>query len=523
MNRNRIIPILLVLLLVMAVLTVQALAEDYWVCDGCGKRVREIVGDICPYCGFERHAHEWQPATCVSPKTCAVCGETEGEPDPAHHTGETVVRESRAATCREPGYTGDICCAACGRVLEKGQAIPVLDHRWDEGAVIYPATCRLPGITRLTCTVCGKTTDRVDPADPARHAWDEGQAIYPATCIKPGLIHYTCTACGAEKDEAVPADPDRHAETELRGAKEATCTETGSTGDVYCRACGRMVSAGSLIPATGHIWQPATCTSAKTCQICGATEGTPINHDWQPATKGAPKTCRVCGKTEGKPLPDIAAGDIVTFGHYEQDNDKANGPEAIEWQVLEVDEANGRALLISKYGLDVMPYNQENTSVTWAACTLRGWLNKAFLETAFTKTEQGAVLITVVDNSLSQGYSDSHVDGGESTEDSIFLLSYAEAKKYFRVQDYGENGASSNKQSRAAPTAYAKAQGAYTSEDDKTLDNEAAGWWWLRSPGTIQNSAAYVDSDGSVPYYYVNLSGGVVRPALWINLASDAI
>ncbi len=714
MKRNRIIAILMALVLLAMLLPAQALAaEDYWRCPQCGKRVRTIVGDICPYCGYERHVHDWLPATCVTPKTCKICGETEGEPDPANHVGETAVRGARAATCRAAGYTGDTYCLSCGRVLAQGQAIPMSDHRWEAGAVlqeatciapgrqrftcadcgqaeerelpvdptrhtggtelkderpatcgeagytgdtycrdcrraiatgriipatglhdwqpatctapktckvcgategepaghqwdggqtVYPVTCRLPGVTVFTCTACGAIKDRVDPADPSRHTWDEGKVIYPATCVKLGLIHYTCTGCGREKDETIPPDPENHVDTELRGAKEATCAEAGYSGDIYCKDCGSKVSDGHAIPATGlHDWQAATCTAPKTCRVCGATEGMPaghawnqgeivreatciatgvvrytcavcgetkdetlpinpgghtgsqerwyavdatceeagytgdiycstcgakveagktvpaVGHDWQPATKNAPKTCRVCGKTEGKPLPAVKAGDIVTFGRYEQDNNKANGPEAIAWQVLEVDEANGKALLISKYGLDAKPFNKEWAFVTWAECTLRGWLNKEFEETAFTKTEQASILETEVDNSKSQGYSGWSKSGGNNTQDKIFLLSYAEANKYFGVTYEDSN----NTKSRVTPTAYAKKQGAYTYNSNKTTEGSAAGWWWLRSPGSRQGTAASVNTGGSLHHRSVDYVDGCVRPALWINLESD--
>ncbi len=43
-----------------------ALAANDWTCPQCGKRVREILGDICPYCGYEQHVHDWEPVTCVT-------------------------------------------------------------------------------------------------------------------------------------------------------------------------------------------------------------------------------------------------------------------------------------------------------------------------------------------------------------------------------------------------------------------------------------------------------------------------
>ncbi len=492
MNRNRLIPILIALLLLL-LLNQAALAAGDWVCPQCGKRVREIVGDICPYCGYERHMHDWAPATCVRPKTCKTCGETEGGPDPANHTGETEVRNQREAACEEAGYTGDTCCAACGQVLAQGREIPAAGHRWDAGRVIHSATCQVEGVIRHTCAVCGETRTDILPTDPDGHLWDDGSVLIPATCTEEGIARYTCTACGATETRVLPLDPAHHAGgQEVRNAKEASCEDEGYTGDTYCSACGVKLEDGKTVPAAGHKWQ------------------------W--ATMKAPKTCRVCGKTEGEPLR------VITFGHYEQDNNKANGPEAIEWLILEVDEASEKALLISRYGLDVQPYHHPLLllvfRITWKDCTLRRWLNKEFLETAFSKTEQGAILVTAVDNSRNQGYSDWDTYGGENTEDRIFLLSYAEANKYFGVQHYRVNGADNNMQSRITPTVYAKAQGAIMSDGYKTMDGEAAGWWWLRSPGVAQGDAAGVLSTGSLTCYYVSDGGNCVRPALWIDLES---
>lgn len=52
----------------------------------------------------------------------------------------------------------------------------------------------------------------------------------------------------------------------------------------------------------GHTWSNATCTTPKTCAVCGATEGYAIGHSWINATCTTPKTCSVCGATEGSAL-----------------------------------------------------------------------------------------------------------------------------------------------------------------------------------------------------------------------------
>ena len=43
-------------------------------------------------------------------------------------------------------------------------------------------------------------------------------------------------------------------------------------------------------------------------------------------------------------------------------------------------------------------------------------------------------------------------------------------------------------------------------------------WWWLRSPGRFSNSAAYVDDDGSVSTYGLNVSLTFgIRPAFRVQ------
>ena len=51
-----------------------------------------------------------------------------------------------------------------------------------------------------------------------------------------------------------------------------------------------------------HEWADATCTNAKHCTKCDATEGEPIAHNWADATCAAPKTCKGCGATDGEKL-----------------------------------------------------------------------------------------------------------------------------------------------------------------------------------------------------------------------------
>ncbi len=60
-----------------------------------------------------------------------------------------------------------------------------------------------------------------------------------------------------------------------------------------------------------HIWQEATCTTAKTCTVCGLKEGEALGHNFSEATCTTPKTCLVCGETEGLPIHHIESDWII--------------------------------------------------------------------------------------------------------------------------------------------------------------------------------------------------------------------
>ena len=70
----------------------------------------------------------------------------------------TELRNAKAATCTEDGYTGDTYCLDCGKLVTKGEVIAAKGHT----EVVVPgkdATCAETGLTEgKKCTVCGVTT-----------------------------------------------------------------------------------------------------------------------------------------------------------------------------------------------------------------------------------------------------------------------------------------------------------------------------------------------------------------------------
>lgn len=191
-------------------------------------------------------------------------------------------------------------------------------------------------------------------------------------------------------------------------------------------------------------------------------------------------------------------GDIVTYGNYEQDGFYSNGEETIEWIVIARDRDN-HALLLSRYCLDALPYNEDGGDVTWEDSSIRAWLNGEFLESAFGGDPNG--FICTAECKTKDGRSGT--DGGENTTDRIFLLAVDEVTQYFPKES-----------SRRAPvTEYAKEQGA-------EYDKNGNGWWWLRTPGKTQDMAAGVHTAGGVNYdgRDVDRTDLCIRPALWLDL-----
>ena len=52
-----------------------------------------------------------------------------------------------------------------------------------------------------------------------------------------------------------------------------------------------------------HQWVEASCSTPKTCVVCGKTEGDPLQHQWSTATCSTPMTCSLCDITQGQTLP----------------------------------------------------------------------------------------------------------------------------------------------------------------------------------------------------------------------------
>ena len=179
-------------------------------------------------CGCE---HVWLEAACEVPKTCELCGETEGEP------GEHLWQE---ATCTAPKT-----CAVCG-VTEGFK----LDHSLSEATCEQAVTCEICGYTdgeplghdwlTLTCLIVCQRCNVQDPSSP-------GHVLQEATCGQPAL----CEACHMWIGEALEhtwLEPDcsnpKHCAncTATEGTRLGHTLADGNDGvSGICTTCGKGV------------------------------------------------------------------------------------------------------------------------------------------------------------------------------------------------------------------------------------------------------------------------------------------
>lgn len=171
--------------------------------------------------------HTGGKASCSAVAKCEICGIDYGEKDNNNHTradGKVnwETRNKRAATC-EDGYSGDIYCLDCGKIVSKGKVVAAIGCVSEDA---IPATC----CTYRSCGRCGKV-------------W-----------------------------EWMGYDNNNHTgKTEIRNAQKATCCK-GYSGDVYCLACNKIKTKGTdIAPIREHSWNLLSAGMYK-CTECGAVE-----------------------------------------------------------------------------------------------------------------------------------------------------------------------------------------------------------------------------------------------------------
>ena len=304
--------------------------------------------------GCESIGHTWVAASLTAPKTCAVCGETEGEPltpiDPSLVPGISFKNEpanidrvhgSGVKYEQEDGFLrvtttgGDAWVGIKNLIIDTGD-YPYMAIRYRISGDRVGNWLYLTDDT-VNTGYSGMAGTWGNPKYQIDNQWYTVVYHFPTefstmadvnlTGVRlPGAeatggyldIEYIAFFKTAEDAARFTGYPERsecekngHTWTEASCTTPKTCSVCGATegeakGHTWldatctapktCSGCG--VTEGE---AKGHTWSDATCTAPKTCSECGATEGEAKGHTWVDATTEAPKTCEACGVTEGEP------------------------------------------------------------------------------------------------------------------------------------------------------------------------------------------------------------------------------
>ena len=198
-------------------------------------------------------------------------------------------------------------------------------------------------------------------------------------------------------------------------------------------------------------------------------------------------------------LSQIKEGENILFGHYEQDNNIENGEEKIEWLVLDVEE--GRALVVSKYALDVGMYST-GKEVSWATSKSREWLNSIFFDNAFSIKEKNKILTLTIPKDDSYYGNEMY---GEITQDKMFLLSFTEVCNYFIIPE----------STKCIATVYAVEKSKEMIEEWYHIpDGNRECGWWIRSTEDGKQACYVEDYRGEIE----GTNSLFYRPAMWIDL-----
>ena len=190
----------------------------------------------------------------------------------------THVENKAIKTCSEGGYTGDVICDLCGKVVKHGENIePDSEHNYINYKSIEP-TCNEYAKNYLRCVNCGyETVEENEERGYADHKYVLVNSV-KATCTTDGYLGDSkCEYCGLENEnqpenkvikayhDVEPGTLDSYLINDYNSA-DATCEKDGYTGDVYCTICHKVIEEGKTIEKLEHSF-----TDGK-CMECGADE-----------------------------------------------------------------------------------------------------------------------------------------------------------------------------------------------------------------------------------------------------------
>ena len=263
---------------------------------------------------------------------CAAAGDPEisvpetsaGQTDPTETTGQT-----------EPTHDSEPTLPSDGAVC---------DHLFSLEYLIE-TTCSQPGRTYGVCEYCGE--ERYDEIPAIAHDFADASCTKAKTCTVCSVTEGnalghdyasgTCKRCGDKLPVEIPAGCDHN--YKVSGQKAPGCTTAGSIS-YKCSKCNHLYT--ETIAATGHKYADATCEQAKTCSVCGATEGNALGHSY------ADGKCSRCGAAD----PSVPAEVTYTVKIRSDKGDLIEGVTVSVYTTEDTPAATGKT---NSKGIATMP------------------------------------------------------------------------------------------------------------------------------------------------------------------------
>ena len=190
---------------------------------------------------------------------------------------ETEIINQRDPVCTTDGYSGDLVCSACMKVIKSGYDIPAPGKHTGNITIVpgtsYRGTCTEKGYEGdKKCSDCGRTF----PGSTTGYQHDSLYVVHKvyATCDTPGYTgDALCVSCDKVVERGRITPPEHTPTADPSTAVKPTCTDTGREANTVCRECGMVVKYGKIIPALGHnfVEDKANSTEKTTAYKCSRT------------------------------------------------------------------------------------------------------------------------------------------------------------------------------------------------------------------------------------------------------------
>ncbi|MCL2864879.1 MAG: DUF6273 domain-containing protein [Lachnospiraceae bacterium] len=234
---------------------------------------------------------------------------------------------------------------------------------------------------------------------------------------------------------------------------------------------------------------------------------------------------------------------LVIFGQYWQDTASAEAGVArtpamrsdLEWFLLDI--VDGEALLITRFGVEPVRFNEWNGDLVYATSNLRNWLNSTgirqatnvngnhdgFWSTAFTSAEQGRVAVAPTsrfhDTPVRRDMPDwQYGPVSVPVGDRVFALSSSELFEFFGRNTHPGfiRYEMSNAMTRASDYAIALGGLSHTAEGRFWYGNTS---YWTRTRRISDRHGVLKAADGNIsPNWHIYFADVSARPAVWVSL-----